>query len=252
LKKVLIFFFIFLLSIGFVSGDKVVTEIGMFDEGFDIKFPPFNTFEQGQDVELSFHVFNQTNGNPMVEGISCDFHLYNNSGTHLSEQTDLTVSHNYDYEFKIKGGNFTKLGDYGYLVSCNNSVSGGFVGHSLQITKSGTDEETIYFFLLLIFIPLIIGLFALFSSFFLGEEHEVLKIVLMLFSFICTFGTFWFAQIVIGSQYAELKDLTEGLGFFIWFYGLTIAVLIMYFLIYAFAKMIHRSAQKDAKDEIKY
>ncbi|GAH01631.1 unnamed protein product, partial [marine sediment metagenome] len=252
LKKLILFFFFLIALASSVNGATIIQQNFNFDEGYTIKFPPFNTFEQGEDVELAFHVFNISNGYPVNEGISCDFHVYNNSGKHLSVQTVTETAHQYDYEFKTDGLNFSAIGDYAYIVGCNNSLIGGFVSHSLTITKSGTDEETIYFFLLLAFLPVIMGMFALFASFFLnGEEHSALKISMMLFGFTSTFATLWFSQVIIGTLYPKLEELTEALTFFTWFYGIIISVLIMYFLMYGFKKMVDASAEKEDA-ELKY
>lgn len=111
------------------------------DSGFEIKFPPFSALSQGRNFEFEFHVYNISNGRPITDEITCYFHLYNTSGKHVYEAEDSTVSHMFDYSFDVMGTNFSRIGEYAYVVQCNNSGLGGFVETNFFVTESGTNGE---------------------------------------------------------------------------------------------------------------
>ena len=106
-------------------------------KGLDIKLPPFDIITQDRNFEFEFHVYNLSNGHPITDGIVCYFHLYNDSGKHIVILQDDTTSHTFDYSFDIYRGNFTRLGEYAYVVQCNNSVVGGFASVDMHVSKDG-------------------------------------------------------------------------------------------------------------------
>ena len=133
---VFVLLFFSLLSIGLVKAAPPFEPI-LSDDELEIKYPEFSTLSVGQDFEFEIHVFNATTGVPITSGIICYFHLYNDTGKHQLELQDSTVSHMFDYSFDVDGGNFSQVGDYAYIVQCNNTASGGFASVPLQVSQIG-------------------------------------------------------------------------------------------------------------------
>ena len=140
--KVFIPLFLLLISISIVLAVPPVTEVFLGDTGFQIEYPYFPYIQQGRDFDFNAHVFNLTSGNPIVTGATCYFHLYNNTGKHLLELEDNVTSHNFDYIFNVGGRNFTRIGSYAYIISCNTSTEGGFVEVPFEVTETGTEAAT--------------------------------------------------------------------------------------------------------------
>ncbi len=87
-----------------------------------------------QSYSFEVHAFNISNGFPKIAGLSCYLHLYNQSGSHITELTTLTVDHTFDYGFDVAGENFSSLGSYYYNVQCNTSSLGGYNQGTITIT----------------------------------------------------------------------------------------------------------------------
>ena len=164
-KNVFLFILIgiFLISsISFVSSAKQVPE---FPDGFTLRLPQVETFKQYDSADSYVHVFNTSNGMPIISGTSCYWHLYNETGSHIAIGFDSTVdAQGFDYEFEIDGANFSKLGQYSFIIQCNNSIGGGFVAGSFEVTSTGrklsSSQSILYIGLLAIFVLI------LFASFF--------------------------------------------------------------------------------------
>lgn len=108
--------------------------------GFEIAYPKYSTTKQSTDFDLFLHVFNSSNGIPMNTG-SCQIHLYDGSGEDILEK-ELSKT-GYEYNVLIKGGNFSNLGIYSYIIYCNSSIQGGFVSGLVEVTTSGVDNSTL-------------------------------------------------------------------------------------------------------------
>lgn len=148
------------------------------DTGFEIKNPPVLYIRQNADYDFHFRVFNLTNGVPIIEGVTCYFHLYNQSGNHLARLEDSTVGNQFDYEFSIDKNNFTETGTYAYIIQCNDSGLGGFVSQDLIITASGEEEPNEIGSAekddrLIVFFGLAISIFLLIFGFWKEDRHLV-------------------------------------------------------------------------------
>ncbi len=135
--KLFIGFLCLLFLINLVSSAPPVSTVQQFTEGFVLKYPPQQTLQQNKPFEFEVHVFNVSNGVPITSGVGCYFHLYNNTGKHQLELYDDAVSHNFDYSFDLTAGNFSRAGEYAYIVQCNNSALGGFVEVDFDVTSDG-------------------------------------------------------------------------------------------------------------------
>lgn len=155
MKSRLLFFLAFLFIIPFANAAPPIS-FGDVTEGFVLKYPSDQQLKLNLDYTFEFHTFNVSNGAPIVAGASCYFHLYNQTGNHMLTLNDAAVSNDYDYEFLVKGGNFSIMGDYYYIAQCNNSIMGGYVEVPFQITQSGDSpieqSKTVTFALILFFI----------------------------------------------------------------------------------------------------
>lgn len=161
--------FLLFLVLTLVSAQPPAVVTGDFTDGFVIKNPPQLFLPQNQDFIFHFHVFNRSNGvpilnNTLASNVVCYFHLYN-----PVEQIYIANQSNnedvFDFEFEVLGGNFSVTGSYAYIIQCNNSFQGGENNVAIEITATGNDEIStaysnrqfvIIFFTLALFIIAII------------------------------------------------------------------------------------------------
>jgi len=139
--KKLMWLFIFIILVSPTLAQPPLREIqtSTSDEGYQIKDPEIGLIKQGAMQKFHLHVFNKSDGYPIVEGISCDFHLYNQTGSHIFRDIKTTVENDYDYEFEVTVDNFTSVGDYTYIAQCNNSRLGGFISVPIAVTSHGSE-----------------------------------------------------------------------------------------------------------------
>lgn len=103
----------------------------------------------------------------------------------------------------------------------------------------------------LIFIPLILSIILIIASLGLdGEDHSALKIALFILSIVPFFASFHFAAISVARFYG-FTDLIDAIGTTTYWIGMFFFVLIVYFLIYTFIKLVHAAAQKK-KERLNY
>ena len=116
-----------------------------FAEGLKIKYPPINNLVTNQSFNFHFHVFNSTNGVPLKPAdfpITCYFHLYNSTGSHIYVAETNETEHIFDFGFDVDGGNFSIPGYYSYIIQCNSSTQGDFDAVPLQVNEQGKEVST--------------------------------------------------------------------------------------------------------------
>ncbi len=220
-QKFGILFFIFLVLSSFVYAVPPQTVFSDGQSDLKIKIPPFNTILEGRDFEFEFHVFNKSNGVPLIEGIDCFLHIYNSSGKHIYEGVDSTPSHTFDYSFDIRGTNFTH-GTYGYIVSCNNSERGGFTSTYFDVTKDGRSLDTYDTRARSLIIGLgILSFILLFIAFNVDKDHYLLKLLCLFFSM---FPLLLMPNVLLNPYSANTSFLKLVLMFF--------RILVVYFFLY--------------------
>jgi len=144
-----LFFLASLLSSGLVLATPPFQTTGA--DYLQILTPAWDTVKQGQNVNFYWHVFNLTNylTNATVE---CSFHLYSieEGGEHIVIVSDASeFNNNRDFEVKVDGRNFTKAGEYRYLIECktpklkDQSYQVGGVEEAFKVTPTGKDENSI-------------------------------------------------------------------------------------------------------------
>lgn len=258
MKRLLAFLFLFLIllvSPVFAIKPGDATQSGTpFAEGYVIEYPTYPFIKVDEPFEFDFHVYNISNGLSIVKGISCDLHVFNNSGQHTFIDSTMIVEHNFNYDFYVTADNFTTQGEHQFVITCNNSLLGGYASESFIVNSTGDDHESSYFLLLIILIPIFICLLLFKISFVLDpEEHNVMKVGLMLLSLSFIFVIFWFAHLIIVFQFPHFTELIDALAYLTLLFGIVDFVIISYFIIYFVYKIFHLFAQKDKDDyEIEY
>lgn len=160
MKSSLNLFFIFFLLLSFTSLISAVppqTSVAS-DTGINIEHPIQEVRTINTDFTFHFHNFNVTDGKPFPggsSGIQCIFHLYNQTGSHIYIDENVTYDDIYDYEIKVKGKNFSTTGQYSYVFQCNNSDVGGYFANSFEVTPTGDIEKSILDNPLLIFLAIL-------------------------------------------------------------------------------------------------
>ena len=243
------FFFLclFMLVIPLVSAVKPVptTQVSLNTEGLQIEYSKTFDHQYNQPLILNFHVFNTSDGYPINTGIGCDLHLYNSSGEHIFVDTQIQTDVVYDFEFLITEDNFTNIEPMSYIVNCNNSYVGGFVSSPLNVNVTGQNQDSLYFLLIIFLIPILIGVFSLIGSHILGEEHDAMKLGLFLFSLTCFFASLWSSHIIVATMFPLFTELLDFIAWLTWIYGLILAVIIYYFLMYIFKRAVTQAAGRD-------
>lgn len=143
MNKFLTIFLLFLILLApAVLSQPLPFQQGEFLSGLTINYPPINYVEQNQDYYFHFHVFNTSNGVPVLNrSVQCYFHLYNSSGQHIFKLNNIKkITDDLDFAVNVKGTNFTKLGNYDFLFQCNNSIRGGFLDESFKVTTDGDND----------------------------------------------------------------------------------------------------------------
>lgn len=142
-RKIIALYILALFIIPLVSA---VPTTNIITNGLVIEHPYMPSIPQNEKHDFYIHVYNQSNGVPVNSGISCFMHIYDNNknGEHIFEAWDTTAT-NYDYEFSANAANFTIPGYYALVLSCNNSILGGYIESTFEVTPRGqpTDAQSI-------------------------------------------------------------------------------------------------------------
>ena len=162
--------------------------------GLVILYPPFDYVLQGAGFVFNFHVYNATDGMPItqVNNISCVFHLYNQSGSHIYTKDPVTAMSGYDYSISAAAGNFSGVGFYSVIIQCNNSRFGGADRTSFKVTDSAqigveppSDNRIIFFLLAVIAtVGMYLYLFAYSAQKFGAMKFDMMDLVYNLIYFI--------------------------------------------------------------------
>jgi len=157
---ILIFGLLVLLLLPVISAAPPVTTVPQFTTGIAVEYPNMQYLKQNGYYDFHFHLFNLSDGKPIITGATCYFHLYNSTGNHLYKGFDSAVSNEFDYAFMVDGLNFSTTGTYYYITQCNTSTLGGYAEQAFEVTPSGTVYDTPkvlgFIGLLLILVSLII------------------------------------------------------------------------------------------------
>lgn len=134
---------------------------------------------------------------------------------------------------------------YSATIECNLSGS-QFRGEC----KFKVLEEEKVIIAILIIAPLVLGLFLLIGAGSMSDEHRALRIALFLLSVITFFVSMHFGAVALVKFY-RFPELEALLGSTTYWMAWVFGVIVTYFIIYAFYKIVHRAAQK-RKEKLHY
>jgi hypothetical protein len=217
-----IFLLVFFSSINLVSAVPPVTTTQQFIEGYEIRIPQDNIIEMHKTYDFEFHVFNISTGLPKTSGVSCYFHLYNETGNHVYEAMVNTVTHDFDYGFKVDAGNFTRPAHFYYNIQCNSSTLGGDHSSLIEITKGNLTGSSGSF-----------GFFAIILALSLGLIILGLAIKDPTTTLLGSFGLYFIGLYILLYGILEVKDLvtTYAIGLIILMFAAYVSIRSAYELI---------------------
>jgi hypothetical protein len=136
-KKLVYFGILVIFLIPFAFAVPPVTTTQQFTTGYTIQEPQDNILKLNGGYNFDFHVYNISNGVPKIKDISCMFHLYNQTGSHILISSSTIPTSTFDYEFLANADNFTSLGAYYYNIQCNSTDLGGYATSVVYVTNTG-------------------------------------------------------------------------------------------------------------------
>jgi len=160
------------------------------------------------------------------------------------------LDHVYDYKYDVRSVNVTSYaGVHPFIVSCSYPAlkQNGFLSDSFILNNSGNDENCSIVQAIIIICPLIIGLIFILSTLGLGDDHQVLKFGMLLFSLAMYFFSLASAIVIVG-YYTSFTLLVNMLGLWIYVYGTMYFFVLIYFIIYLLWRIFNLIGQdKDSK-----
>lgn len=250
--KRIMFFLILLVLASNVYGVKPVTNVFIpTDQGIVIHYPFISDIELDQSVSLHFHLFNISSGLPLTDQKEdCYFHLYNSTGSHIyTYHTNYLLTEQFDYEVKLDGNNFSKVGHYSYIFQCNSTRYGGAVTVDLSVVdpnnKYTFDVSSTGLILGLVFAAMLL----LFMGRLFSKEEENSWVYFL------NFPCYYLALLIplyglrILSKGNGISEAVRGLlnQFFIIylvFYVFLVLMLVVYIIHLFFTWMIHQKVPK--------
>jgi len=145
--KLLILISVFLLATQIVMAQplsNIFVQI-LADKGLTITSPKNDYFLVNETIKLHFHVYNSSGHlTTKPQGTTCILHIYSdNNGSHLYENNSLNMdSNNIDFSVDLDADLFKKAGDFPFIISCNNTLEGGFISSDFIISSGdGVHED---------------------------------------------------------------------------------------------------------------
>jgi hypothetical protein len=171
---------------------------------WDVESSVIGIAQQNLSREISVHVYNGSTGWPIVSDASCDFHVYDSQGNHIAEGSDGMVSHTFDYSYVLNENNFSKQGEYSYVVQCNSTDQGGYVAGVFEVTGDGQQRagDVMIIFLYMIFMALTFGLVFLF----LINMAKMVTATTTIFDLATSWGIYFVTLIALYLSQGKLMD----------------------------------------------
>jgi hypothetical protein len=121
----------------------------------------------------------------------------------------------------------------------------------LPLTQAAVDDaDTMSPIAVIIALPMVLGIFFIVGAATLSDDHNVLKIFLFLLSIITFFVSMGLGLTTV-IKYFDFEEMQDMISSTIYWFGVLFGVIITYFIIYLFYKMIHSIHQKE-KEELEY
>ena len=231
---------------------SVITPVSDIGASLLVVLPDRDTLKMGRDYTLHTHLFNYS-ANPIGGyNASCQIHIYNESGRHVIEAEMGRDSNGMEYYYTFNGTKETSISQrISVLVYCegNNTYLNqyGFEKKGYDITINGKEEvktTPVGGLVAVIIIPLVLAFLLLLGSMSLDpEEHNFFRIFLFLASIVGVIISAWFASLVVNNYY-QLELMGNAMADFTFWTGIFLFIMVAYVLIWIFAKLIHKSAQR--------
>lgn len=202
--------FFFLLVLPIVSAVAPVTEVIVsLDTGLNIDFPKFEVIQQNQDFLFYFHVFNISNGIRMDNTTTnCSYELYNHGGEEQFVVDNMEYTDG-DWVVNMNGTNFTRIGNYAYLVECHTDNLGGFISFPFEVTPTGRLNIEQFYWIILVISAAILAL-----GFWIKDPWVVI---------FGTFGLYFIGLYILINGIVGIKDMVTT-----WAIGLIILAVAAY------------------------
>ena len=107
-----------------------MTTVGTSDTGLQIRAPQVDAIRVNTSYGFKFHVFNLTNGVPIISEVACYLHIYNASGSHIYRGEANSTDDVFDYEFNVHGMNFSAQA---FILTLPSAMIASRAG-SIQVT----------------------------------------------------------------------------------------------------------------------
>ncbi|GAH13444.1 unnamed protein product, partial [marine sediment metagenome] len=119
MKKVYVLLYVFLLVLPLINAAPPITQTFVGDVGLTLENPLVSSLMINRDLNPHLHVYNSSSGFPMTnETTSCFIDIYSINGSEiLHKYYDYSLAAN-EFEMELGGGNFSELGELGYLIQC--------------------------------------------------------------------------------------------------------------------------------------
>ena len=224
MNKPLFLLAICIVLVGLFATDVYSAQPQMFtgDVGIEIKLPQIEYLEQNREVHYNFHLYNASNGLPLDNtSVGCLIHLYNETGNHIFTKDVYDITHTWDFEVEIDGGNFSRTGIYSIIFQCNDSVKGGYVSSAVEVTFNGKAPPTdvVKVFFMVVFVALLILVIASLINFIfhlnIAKDLDIKDLGYMFFIYISIFSMKYFNTLYMGDRFIDtIADLFIEVGAF--------------------------------------
>jgi len=218
--------------------------------------PSWDTIQQGQNIEINWHVLNATT---LLSNASanCTFHLYSirADGDHTYTVNDVrNFTQDRDFTVNINGSNFTELGDYSFLIECFTPVASklgsaqtGGIESKFIVTKSG-DDYSIYNLIPMILAVAGIIIILLALAYMLHQEHDLLTLAFAGIGFYMLVPLLNIANIALENNFVD-PGISGMIGTITTILTWLDYALIVYICVYVMVKVISGYNQ-DKKEKI--
>mgnify|MGYP005847131123 CR=1 FL=1 len=231
-KSLLIIFFILLLVVALASA-QLPGQVSQ-STGLEIVTAFRQTHKVNDDLIIHAHIYNSTNGVPVITDISCYYHLYNHqlpNNPHIS--TGELTQYGAGYNVTVSGTLINTTGKYATILWCNSSTIGGYMEYDFDVTTDGLPKSTEPSGLIAVFsiVPLLFAFLFLFGAFSLADEHSALRIFLFLLGNMMILLTLYFTTLSVIKFY-EFPELQEAVGTTTYWLAWLLVFIVTYFIIY--------------------
>jgi hypothetical protein len=231
-KTLLLVVVLFLLALPIVYSVPPIREIFTGTTGLVIEHPEFIDVPVSSDLFFVFHVFNLTQGTPVLDGLSCELDLHNSTGHVIFSNLEVPKVGNH-FEETIAGSNISHEGYYEWVVLCNTSTEGGFVGETFEVTRNGFERvelNDLGFGIIASILAIIIIYFVILIRMFTERsfsEHGLVRMLFYLVSFwvilipinlMSIFNEYYNGPVTVTTMIETLYQIVIWLNYFITIY----------------------------------